>query len=53
MPQLKRPVFPSGSKNIAERVAVECRDRQVVYFSGLMPMFQHAEDDLKSFRMFT
>jgi hypothetical protein len=53
MPQLQLPIFPSGSKSIAEGIAVECRDKQVVYFSGLLPVFQHAEDDLQSFRLFT
>lgn len=53
MPKLQRPIFPSGSKEIAEGYSVECRDKQVVYFCGLMPVFQHAEDDLQSFRMFT
>lgn len=53
MPQLQLPIFPSGSKSIAEGIAAECRDQQVVYFSGLLPIFQHAEDDLQSFRMFT
>ncbi len=32
---------------------MECRDKQVVYFVSLLPVFQHAEDDLRSFRMFT
>src|SRR5260370_38666196 len=53
MPQLQLPIFPSGSKCIAEGIAVECRDKLVVYFSGLLPIFQHAEDDLQTFRMFT
>ena len=53
MPQLQLPIFPAGSKAIAEGIAVECRDKQVVYFSGLLPVFQHAEGDLQSFRMFT
>ena len=53
MPQLQLPIFPSGSKCIAEGIAAECRDKQVVYFSGLLPVFQHAEDDLQSFRLFT
>ena len=53
MPQLQLPIFPSESKCIATGYSVECRDKQVVYFSGLLPVFQHAEDDLRSFRMFT
>src|SRR5579872_5166068 len=53
MPQLQLPVFPSGSKNITEGIAVECRDKQVVYFCGLLPVFQHAEGDLQTFRLIT
>jgi len=53
MPQLQLPIFPSGSKNITKGIAVECRDKQVVYVSGLLPVFQHAEGDLQSFRLFT
>src|SRR5258706_7796684 len=53
MHQLKIPFFLSGSKCISEGVAAECRDKRVVYFCGLLPVFQHAEGDLQSFRMFT
>jgi transposase len=53
MPQLQRPVFPAESKCIAQGYSVECRGKQVVYFANLLPVFQHAEDDLRSFRMFT
>jgi len=53
MPQLQLPICPSGSKKISKGIAVECRDKQVVYFSGLLPVFQHAEGDLQSFRLFT
>ena len=53
MPRLQRPIFPAESKCVSRGYSVECRDKQVVYFSSLMPIFQHAEDDLRSFRMFT
>lgn len=53
MPQLQLPIFPSGAKCITNEIAAECRDKQVVYFSGSLPVFQHAEDDLQSFRLFT
>jgi hypothetical protein len=53
MPQLQLPIFPSESKCIATGYSVECRDKIVVYFSGMLPVFQHTEDDLQSFRMFT
>ncbi len=53
MPQLVLPVFPEGSTPISPGVAIEKRDGCVYYFHGQLPVFSHAEDDLKSFRMFT
>jgi transposase len=53
MPQLQLPVFPAGSKHLTNEIAVECRDKRVVYIHGLMPMFQHDEADIRAFRMFT
>ncbi|MCW5977061.1 MAG: hypothetical protein KIT09_03250 [Bryobacteraceae bacterium] len=32
-------------------MAFERKDGKVVYFPGLLPVFQHDEKDLKSFRM--
>jgi len=34
-------------------LAFQREDGKVVYFHGLMPVFQHDQTDLKSFRMFT
>jgi predicted transcriptional regulator len=53
MPQLQLPVFPEGLTLINEDLAFQREDGQVVYFHGLMPVFQHEEKDLRSFRMFT
>jgi hypothetical protein len=54
MPKLQKPIFPSGgTKNISESISVEVRDKRLVYFNGLLPIFQHDESDLQSFRMFT
>jgi transposase-like protein len=53
MPQLQLPIFPNGLTSITEDLAFQRADGRVVYFHGLMPVFQHAERDLKSFRMFT
>jgi hypothetical protein len=53
MPQLQLPLFPDGLTPINEDLAFQRKDGQVVYFHGLMPVFQHGERDLKSFRMFT
>jgi DNA invertase Pin-like site-specific DNA recombinase len=53
MPQLQLPLFADGLTSINEDLAFQRQDGQVVYFHGLMPVFQHGEKDLKSFRMFT
>jgi transposase len=53
MPQLQLPIFPAGVTEINNRVAVEAKDGQVCYVYGHLPVFQHEETDLKSFRMFT
>jgi hypothetical protein len=53
MPQLQLPIFPDGLTSITEDLAFQREDGKVVYFHGLMPVFQHDEKDLKSFRMYT
>ncbi|MEY2843695.1 MAG: hypothetical protein RI920_1732 [Pseudomonadota bacterium] len=53
MPQLQLPIFPAGSKCITDSIAVECRDKQVVYIYGTLPIFQHPEGDIQSFRLIT
>ena len=53
MPQLQLPIFPAGVTEINNRVAVEAKDGQVCYVHGHLPVFQHEETDVRSFRMFT
>ena len=53
MPQLQLPIFPDGLTSITEDLAFQRKDGKVVYFHGMLVMFQHDEKDLKSFRMFT
>lgn len=53
MPQLQLPTFPEGATEITPNVAVQKQDGTVFYLYGHLPVFQHAERDLKSFRMFT
>ena len=53
MPQLHLPMFPEGLTAINEDLAIQREQGRVVYFHGMMPVFQHEEKDLKSFRMFT
>jgi len=51
MPQLQLPIFPVGVTHITAELAFECRDGMVTYFNGQMPVFRHAEDDRRTFRM--
>lgn len=53
MPQLQLPLFPAGVNPINNQIAVECQSGRVVYVLGHMPVFQHGEEDLASFRLFT
>src|SRR6267154_411308 len=53
MPQVQLPIFPAGVTEINNRVAVEAKDGQVCYVHGHLPVFQHEETDVRSFRMFT
>jgi len=41
MPQLQLPIFPDGLISITEDLAFQREDGKVVYFHGLMPVFQH------------
>jgi hypothetical protein len=53
MPQMQLPMFPAGVTEINHRVAVEAKDGRVCYVHGHLPVFQHEETDVRSFRMFT
>jgi len=53
MPQLQLPVFPVGVTEINTQVAVEAKEGNVYYIHGHLPVFQHEENDVRSFRMFT
>jgi hypothetical protein len=53
MPQVQLPLFPNGTTPINEHLAFQCRDNQVVYLNGHLPVFTHAADDLASFRRFS
>lgn len=52
MPQAQLPLFPEGTTPINEQLACACRDGQVTYFNGQLPVFTHAKDDGASFRLF-
>jgi hypothetical protein len=53
MPQMQLPIFPAGVTEINRRIAVEKDGGTVYYIHGLLPVFHHAEDDVRGFRMFT
>lgn len=53
MPQAQLPIFPVGTSTITPDLGFECRDNQVVYFNGHLPVFTHEVNDLGSFRLFS
>jgi hypothetical protein len=53
MPQLQLPIFPAGVTEINNRIAVQKEAGRVCYIHGHLPVFQHEEQDVRSFRMFT
>jgi len=53
MPQTLLPVYPSDATPINDLISFCKRDGAVYYFHGALPVFSHAESDMKSFRMFT
>jgi transposase len=53
MPQLQLPIFPAGVTEINHQIAVQKEAGMVYYLHGHLPVFCHAEKDLRGFRMFT
>src|SRR2546429_6502568 len=53
MAQLQLPIFPAGVTEINSRIAVQKEAGRVFYIHGHLPVFQHEEQDVQSFRMFT
>lgn len=53
MPSYHLPIFPAGNTQINATLSFEKRDGQVTYFNYMTPVYQHSEDDNKSFRMIT
>jgi len=53
MPQMQLPVFPAGVMEINSSLAVQQEAGVVWYIHGHLPVFQHEEQDVRSFRMFT
>jgi hypothetical protein len=53
MPQALLPIIPGGATPINDRISVIRAGGRWTYFCGIQPVFEHAEDDRRSFRMFT
>lgn len=50
---MQLPIFPAGVTEINSRIAVQTEGGKVFYIHGHLPVFQHEEQDVRSFRMFT
>ena len=53
MPQALLPIIPHGATPINDLISVVREGTQWTYFCGVQPIFQHPDDDRRSFRMFT
>jgi transposase/cell division protein FtsB len=53
MPQALLPLIHDGATPINELISVVCQDDEWTYFCGVQPVFQHAANDRRAFRMFT
>lgn len=53
MPQALLPMIPHGATPINDRISVVREDETWTYFYGLLPVFEHPQDDRQSFRMLT
>lgn len=53
MPQILLPFFPEDMTYINSYIGFEKRNGIVFYFNGMMPVYQHPEADIESFRFFT
>lgn len=53
MPQRQLPIFPEGVTQINSELAFQKREGKVWYFNGHLPVFNHDEHDVASFRLFS
>jgi hypothetical protein len=53
IPQALLPLIADGATRINDVISVVRENGQWTYFCGVQPVFQHAENDRRSFRMFT
>jgi transposase len=50
---MQLPIFPAGAQNLTPEIGFECRQDQVTYFNGHLPVFTHHKTDVQSFRLIT
>jgi hypothetical protein len=53
IPQALLPLIADGATRISDLISVVSEKGQWIYFCGVQPVFQHPENDRRSFRMFT
>ncbi|MDP3913283.1 MAG: helix-turn-helix domain-containing protein [Bacteroidota bacterium] len=53
MPQARLPFFPEEITLINQHIGFQKKNGIVWYFNGMMPVFQHQENDYLSFHLFT
>jgi Transposase protein len=53
IPQALLPLIPDGATRINDLISVVRENGRWIYFCGAQPLFQHPENDRRSFRMFT
>ena len=53
IPQALLPLVAEGATRISDIISVVRDNGQWTYFCGVQPVFQHAENDRRSFQMFT
>jgi hypothetical protein len=53
IPQALLPLIADGAKRINDVLSVVRENNQWTYFCGVQPVFRHADNDHRSFRMFT
>ena len=53
IPQALLPLIADGATRISDLISVVRENGRWIYFCGVQPVFQHAENDRRSFQMFT
>ena len=53
MPQAILPLIPAGATSVNEFISVQHQEGTCIWFHGAFPVFSHAVEDLKSFRLFS